>query len=367
MRFIVGLTIWMFVSLSCFGQEQGCNQLGVWLWHLEGTSYPTMVNLANDLSNLGVKRVYVKVADGGIDTTFWPEIVDETLIQILEDHNLEPWAWSYNYPGNEEAQAQAIYQAAVTGYKGFVIDLESEFDGTALPLLNLVKAFHDSRDSAWVHVQGDVKLPLYVTTWGNPIDHNFNIALMDPFVDGYMPQTYLENWGDTYLEDPTFWIEVGNDEYHQLGATKPIHHIISMEKGNVTAAHVNEFFAASGAESSIWRIPGSGTPLSIRDVWDEVDWYAELCNVTSISHFGASSPYRIWPNPSSGMVTVEVGNSGEGNLRILDCFGKVWFDIQLNSNTVDIDLSSLAEGMYIAMYSTGGKRESKKIIKTQSK
>jgi hypothetical protein len=57
-----------------------------------------------------------------------------------------------------------------------------------------------------------------------------------------------------------------------LGATKPIHHIVSTETGDISPAQIEAFLAASGPETSVWRVPGGGTPTSIWDDWAAVDW-----------------------------------------------------------------------------------------------
>lgn len=293
----------LFFTHDIYAQEDHCNSLGVWLWHLEATNYPSYVNLANDLDSLGVKRIYIKVADGGVDSVRWPEIVNRDIINIFTSKGIEPWAWSYNYPGNEDRQAEALYIAASTGYHGFVIDLESEFDGETATLQNLASSFFRARNQA---INDDIitdSLPLYVTTWGNPQDHNFHIELLDPYVDAYMPQTYLEKWGEDYLDNPEFWINIGNQEYKALGATKPIHHILSMEHGTVTADIVNRFFQHSGPMSTIWRIPGGGTPLLIRDVWNDVQWDYNYCEVTSTTDVNYSD-ISVFPVPFSADLTV---------------------------------------------------------------
>jgi hypothetical protein len=68
--------------------------------------------------------------------------------------------------------------------------------------------------------------------------------------DGYIPQTYVENWGQTYINNIPKWIEEENKEYKLLGAAKPIHNI-STEKAILTLAQINQFIENSGGESSI--------------------------------------------------------------------------------------------------------------------
>lgn len=256
--------------------SSGQNSLGIWLWTLEGTGYASHDMLASDLAAIGVKRIYVKVADGGYSASAWPEIADKSLVQAYLSRGIEPWGWAYNYPGNEAAQAKALLEAAKTGYKGFVTDIEIEFDGKIQALESLFTAFTNARKEAVSAGYTTASFKLYCTTWGNPKDHNMHVEIIDKYVDAHMPQTYLEVWGGSYMQTATTWVQAGTQEYKTLGAKKPIHHIISAEKGVITAAQIDAAFAASGRESSLWRVPGTGTPLTIWNTVKAVNWHKDF-------------------------------------------------------------------------------------------
>ena len=53
------------------------NELGIWLWDFGGTGFTNHGELADRLADMGVKRVYVKVADGGYSPDAWPEVDDK--------------------------------------------------------------------------------------------------------------------------------------------------------------------------------------------------------------------------------------------------------------------------------------------------
>lgn len=74
------------------------------------------------------------------------------------------------------------------------------------------------------------------------------------------------------MNEPAKWVKIGTCEYRELGAKKPIHHIVSTEYNKITAEQINIFFKWSGKESSIWRVPGTETPLSIWNTWEDVNW-----------------------------------------------------------------------------------------------
>jgi hypothetical protein len=333
-----------FLCQSATLAAQDCNALGAWLWHLEITGYQTHADLADTLSDLGIKRVYVKVADGSIDSIIWPELVDNTLLHAYKSNGMEVWAWSYNYPGNEAKQAEALYVAAREGYDGFVVDVEMQFDGEVVKANNLFARFKAEKNRAIADGLIDSSFQLYCTTWGNPIDHNFPISTIDPFVDGFMPQTYVENWGPSFTENLSFWLDSGTQEYKTIGATKDIHHIVSTEKGIITTEEVNEFIAVAGPETSVWVIPGSNTSLSLWDTWREIDWTHDFCLSTSTIELNDNSYTNVYPNPSDDHISIEIAPMYSSyEISILDFYGRL---IAKSYDKYNIDISYLKSGFY---------------------
>lgn len=272
------------VTSTSTSTSSGEGGLGSWLYYIEGTGY-THAQLADKLKGLGIQRIFVKVSDG---TSIWPEATDTSIPDTYQARGIEAWAWSYNYPGNTTTQANALYTAAKTGYDGYILDLEIEFDGKSSELHSLLGAFRDARTKAQSEGKIPAGWPMYATTWGNPKDHNFRIDIVDQYVDAHMPQTYLEVWGASYMADPSYWVNYGTQEYRSLGATKPIHHVISSEYDEITAAQINEAFETSGCESSLWRIPGGGTPTSIWTDWASVNW--SMCAAPDAANLSFVSP-----------------------------------------------------------------------------
>lgn len=346
---------------TLISQSEDCNKLGVWLWFIEQTGFDTHNLLSDSLSNMGVKRIYVKVADGSLDTNRWPEIINEDLVKAYHDNDIEVWAWSYNYPGNVTAQADALLTAAKTGYDGYVIDLEMEFDNSSFALTEIMEAFSASKIEAKDQGIIDDDYVMGVTTWGNPADHLFRIDILDNYVDAYFPQTYIENWGSSYLENPAFWIEVGNREYAELGATKPIHHIVSTEQNIISSEQLNEFIQYAGPESSIWRIPGGGTTTAIWRDWAGVDWEHNFCQTSNISDIDTYN-ISVYPNPSSDYLSISNPNNKVfTKYQLVDFLGRII--ISSKEVNASIDIERIPTGNYILKLHTSDSILSYKIFK----
>jgi hypothetical protein len=244
------------------------NSLGAWLWYLEGTGFSSHSQLATELARVGIHRVYVKVADGAVDASRWPEVDDARVPAAYRARGIEVFAWAYNYPGSSAAQAAALERAAAAGYQGFVTDVEVEFDGKTTELRELMSAFSSAR--ARVLAGGAATFPFYATSWGNPADHSFHVEIVDAFVDAHLPQTYVETWGGRWLTDVRQAVRDGTAEYRRLGARKPVFHVVSNERRGITTTQLNAFLAeaalpgvsgTAAIEASVWRIPSKGSAI----------------------------------------------------------------------------------------------------------
>jgi len=361
-RIILAILIFnLCVDFTFAQEEETCSQLGVWLWHFEDTGQPNHNNLARTIESMGASRIYVKVADGGVNPSRWPELIDTDLVSTYKTNDVSPWAWSYNYQGNVDAQGEALYEAAKTGYEGYVIDIEMEFDGEDETLEALMQSFYIYRNRAIADGYASPDFPLYVTTWGNPILHNYRIDIIDKYVDGFMPQTYIEEWGGDHLSLIEACIAEGNNEYESLGATKPIHHILSTAQQIVSADDITNFIKLSGPETSLWRIPGGGVSQQVWDRWRDVNWDIDFCqSVATIEN--KFSPISIYPNPATDQITVSINDlDNQTTVFIYDQVGKeVYYAQPLDQ---EIDISILPAGIYNVVVEQAESRHHLRFIK----
>ncbi|MBE0379871.1 C39 family peptidase [Pseudoalteromonas prydzensis] len=255
------------------GSQPVENRLGVWLWYIDESGLnKTHTQLANELAAMGVKRVYIKIADDTQNCSLFADACSTVTTNTYKSRGIEPWAWSYNYPGSYTAQADALFYAAQYGYVGFVSDVEVEFNNKTSELHSLFQAFTTARNDAINSSFADASFKLGATTWSNPIAQGMSVGIIDQYVDFHMPQTYVEVWGASYMADPKRWIEAGNNEYRILGANKPIWHIVSTEYDVITASQINNFINAAGPNASIWRVPGGSVPQAVWNDWQQVNW-----------------------------------------------------------------------------------------------
>ncbi|NRA12301.1 MAG: T9SS type A sorting domain-containing protein [Crocinitomicaceae bacterium] len=75
----------------------------------------------------------------------------------------------------------------------------------------------------------------------------------------------------------------------------------------------------------------------------------------------ANSEFLIFPNPSTGIVNISDGNSGEKSVQVLDLFGKIIFTGKMTSQ-LSIDLSAFKAGIYFISVSDNSTSSVKRIV-----
>ncbi|MBL7704029.1 MAG: T9SS type A sorting domain-containing protein [Taibaiella sp.] len=78
-----------------------------------------------------------------------------------------------------------------------------------------------------------------------------------------------------------------------------------------------------------------------------------------------SSGLKIYPNPVSGVMTIE-GLSGNATLRVLDLSGRLVLETQHNASKVTLDLSQLLDGIYHLQVISGTATSVEKFIKLKN-
>jgi hypothetical protein len=77
-----------------------------------------------------------------------------------------------------------------------------------------------------------------------------------------------------------------------------------------------------------------------------------------------SSSVNIFPNPTNGLLTLENLNVGKNNMKIYDNSGKILYENDFLSETVNVDISTLPKGIYILKISQPhGESLFRKIVK----
>jgi hypothetical protein len=83
---------------------------------------------------------------------------------------------------------------------------------------------------------------------------------------------------------------------------------------------------------------------------------------TGVRENGGTGSFRVYPNPTNGMFTVELNNGAE-SVEVIDVTGRVVYAEKATSNKVEINISDLSNGVYSVKVKTEGAVETIRIIK----
>jgi hypothetical protein len=185
-----------------------------------------------------------------------------------------------------------------------------------------MKALSDARAAARADGTAGPDFKLYSCTWGNPADHDMHVEIMDEYVDAHMPQTYVETWGGRYLANIAETIALGTREYRQLGARKPIFHVVSNERRAISVSQLNTFIAEAAKpensgttdiEVSVWRIPDNRSAIweDLRALrWNYAVPQSETVTVSAAATVAMGVVTTFSGTASAGVATVELTADG---------------------------------------------------------
>ena len=107
--------------------------------------------------------------------------------------------------------------------------------------------------------------------------------------------------------------------------------------------------------------------LQLGQAWQNNTWvdatrflfYYQLVNSTA-THYLQGIPFRMYPNPSTGIITVDVAdlNLANGTLNVFNTQGQLLYsaDIQAGNLQKTFDFSSLPNGNYYLQLRLGNKQ-----------
>lgn len=122
-----------------------------------------------------------------------------------------------------------------------------------------------------------------------------------------------------------------------------------------TTPYMNSCFVTA------YNFYNSYSPTNPNGVWDA------RFEINQVSNLGIdeseSGLFKIYPNPSSDVITIEALNAGEAKLTITDVTGKVVRIEKLTGKSSTLNLEQLPNGIYILEYTSNGLFETSRFIK----
>lgn len=244
------------------------NDLGVWLEGLGGTGYDTHADLAARLAPLGVKRVFLKVADGSADCEVWPDNCDPDVPAAWHAAGIQVWAWSVVRPRDADIQALALTLAADTGYDGYVVHLAPEWADQTAGFDAVFQAFKRELDESITADRVPDAWELRASIPADAAEAGWDLAALDGWVTAVHPR--LEE--AEAAADPAGAVEAARCALRDGGLTVPLHPMVDTTGGSLGAAGLDALFAAAGREGSAWKVPAADDLGGTWATWEAADW-----------------------------------------------------------------------------------------------
>ena len=183
-------------------------------------------------------------------------------------------------------------------------------------------------------------------------------------------------------------LSVDDGDYKYIGDSVPSIMTSSLPNGRVGTAY-NQTLIASGKPTITWsmisgNLPNglsldttgkiTGTP-TIDGKFDfrvlasnNIDTMSKEFSITIVKandnvSESISENFKIYPNPASEQVKIELINGGTAELSIMNIMGQVLRVASLNEMENTIDLSSLSSGIYVLKITQGGRTYNTKVTK----
>ena len=131
------------------------------------------------------------------------------------------------------------------------------------------------------------------------------------------------------------------------------------------------------SDTTTWVTPNVNhfnlTVYMTEDLYGENDLFGKIQNTlrvplgqsghTSITETAQISHFELYPNPSKGMITLTSQETSPRSVRILDLTGKVVFEQEnIQSPSVNFDVSSLCNGLYLVQVQSNKGISTQKIV-----
>lgn len=184
------------------------------------------------------------------------------------------------------------------------------------------------------------------------------------FTDGSASNNYSNNTNCSWLIQPpnattiTLSFSAFNTELNQDG-------VFVYDGGNNTAPVLGQFSGASIPNS----VTSTGGSMYVEFVSDPAirrqGWTANYTSTftTSIDEAFLKNNFKLYPNPTSGIFTINSGFENSATLEIIDVLGKkVLNTFNINKGINQIDVSKLCKGVYFIKLKVGYEYHTERLI-----
>jgi len=281
---------------------------------------------------------------------------DETVIRThqlgteMHDYNLDAYkmfVWDASKPqiyttSNQKANNFSVNTIAeIVEHKTVPISIYTGIAGEYA--INLTENYFEN-----THIWLEDKLKNSFTNFNNTTTYPFSQGAENNenrfvlhFDKNHAPNTQIELMNKTIFVDADFKFELPNntfydvDEFDQLTiSTTNLPEWLTFENGNLygTAETAGQYQINFVATDFFGEQAQNGFIINV------------IKNATDIINL--ENNISIYPNPTTGTITVKFANQINGKITIVNIAGQTVKQKNINTNNIDLDLSNFAKGIY---------------------
>jgi hypothetical protein len=150
-----------------------------------------------------------------------------------------------------------------------------------------------------------------------------------------------------------FAVERSSDgaQFEQIGA----------QAGAGTSTEIHEYSFDDAAAASLAR---NGKPLFYRIKQVDMDGNASYSETVELALEGAATQVAVYPNPAKDALHIRLTNApATATLKLYDVLGQEVLSQPLTTSQIAVDISALAQGVYMWRVSIGTKTFTGKVVK----
>jgi hypothetical protein len=116
---------------------------------------------------------------------------------------------------------------------------------------------------------------------------------------------------------------------------------------NTALGILNISFMPDLHEVCVWKMPFPPTNVFIDTTGSPNVYFTTDCLTNIQGDYKENNTIDIYPNPSDGIINIDIENINNATIEIYDVNGTLIFSKALNSNFEKIDISGFSGGLYL--------------------
>ena len=169
--------------------------------------------------------------------------------------------------------------------------------------------------------------------------------------------------GITSLNLPSSLTSIGNQLFRQCNDIREIQVNWTDPVNDVTIVVDNAFGNIDPSLITLYVPAGTKAIYEVTEPWSQISAANIVEGTLSINNLEKELGFSIYPNPTSGIVSIKSKQLNRAKVTVYDLNGRALFNKNLNGTSSEINMSNLASGIYLLKVQVENGEFVKRIVK----